>query len=123
MCGGASLGLLTGELDLIATYPAPVWVAGSTYVAGNPLADRTSEGPLDGLVKAFDEDVLVERLAQEARPSVLERALTDALIRNGRDEDKRDVVPMAAQMSLQIHPAHSRHADVDDRARCIVQMR
>ena len=61
---------------------------------------------------AVDQDGSSEGLGQEANGSGLQRAGADAVVGEGRDEDKRRVVSQRAHMHQQVQPAHHGHLHI-----------
>ena len=57
------------------------------------LAFGLADVPRQGLAKARDQAVLVERLGQKANRALFQRAGADAFIGNGGNEDERDGIP------------------------------
>jgi hypothetical protein len=60
--------------------------------------------------------IVIHGLAEIANDTVLQGAVPNDLIGVCGNEDRRDRVPRADEMSLELDPGHSRHLDVSDQA-------
>jgi hypothetical protein len=61
---------------------------------------------------AVDQDGSSEGLGQEANGSGLQRSGADALIGEGRDENKRRVVTLGSHMRQKVQTAHNGHLHI-----------
>ncbi len=89
---------------------------------GSQQAGQLTSVPLQCLVKALEQCLLIKRLPQEANGSCFERLPSDPIFREGRDEDDRRMHPLRQQHALEINAADIRHLDVHDQARGIKYM-
>jgi len=71
-------------------------------------------------LETSDEAVRVAWLGQVANRSSRKRVRTGLLIREGREENKRNAAAFGTQMILQLDAAHARHLDVRDDTREVV---
>jgi hypothetical protein len=70
---------------------------------------------------AVDQDRSSEGLGQEANGSGLQRSGADALIGEGRDENKRRVVTPGSHMGQKVQTAHSGHLHIRNDTQRVVQ--
>jgi hypothetical protein len=91
-------------------------------LAPDASADCSVALLFESRIEAFDQSVFVERLCQKADGAVMKRLLAVGLVGNGRNEDKRYLISLAAQVRLQFDAGHRRHADVGDHATGCVQL-
>jgi hypothetical protein len=78
--------------------------------------------PLECHVEALDKTLLLDGLGQVADCASPKRSRTDALIREGSDEDERQTAPLNKQVSLQLNAAHAGHVDVRNNTRGVAQV-
>src|SRR5580700_3382930 len=73
-------------------------------------------------MNVFNQAIFVERFAQEADRSRLQRSRPDSLLREGRDEDDRRAVALRDQTVLQLDPAQTRHLHIRDQTGRVIYM-
>jgi hypothetical protein len=72
--------------------------------------------------EAFDQNVAVEGLGQEAGCSRLQRSLTTDLNGKSRDENERHAMSLGAQVGLQFDTGHHWHLNIRNHARRFMQI-
>jgi hypothetical protein len=77
---------------------------------------------IQGSFDTVDQDGPREGLGQKANGSGLQRSGADALIGEGRDKDKRRIVPLHAHMRQKVQAAHNGHLHIRNDTRQIVQV-
>ena len=76
-----------------------------------------------GGIEASNQGFPVEGLGQIADRPGLQSSRAIALDGEGGDENEWQAISPGKQVGLQVEPAHGRHSDIRDHARCVTQMR
>src|ERR1700719_4673934 len=82
-----------------------------------PLLGGSGNRTAEGLIEAFDQAVLAERLAQKTESARIQDPVADPFVEIGGHEYDRRRVAVGDQTGLQIGPAHARHVQIGNHAR------
>src|SRR5579859_3842854 len=107
------------------------WETSTNETTGHPIRGYNAASaadlllgrpPVEGLIEARDEALVVERLAQETVCTGLHGLGLDLLLEIRRYKDHRNAAAVGDQSILQVDSAHARHMKIGNHAGRLLPM-